>query len=296
MAGKITADELARELGMSSSSVSGYQHGNVIAEERNASDDKDLCLLVVTAVPASLEKAWEFVTAERFIEVQEATLSQGHIDLTTFSLEGLKFDHGSHSNITSYAMSSSESSKVSRSHDKEAAFKEVLSARAKKYWEHGLKGGIDAYKGNRHDPADDLNAANRVALKVIHDPILKEEIQVVPAKSKHPEMHSLTWSLTEGKDMTSIVLTHNIRYKKQGEAFFTVARKFYSGCDFDASQIVVGVVPTSDDHSAVFYVNHTYSAQVAGFGGGMKKSIGRKIMKEKLVATMKKAQKVLAKV
>jgi hypothetical protein len=57
---------------------------------------------------------------------------------------------------------------------------------------------------------------------------------------------------------------------------------------------IVGVLPTpTENQSVVFYINHTYTAQVAGFGGSAKRSIGRKLMQKELVAEMKRVQGVL---
>jgi hypothetical protein len=192
-------------------------------------------------------------------------------------------------------MSQSEAKLFHSAHDKEAAFEHMLSARAKSYWEHGLK-GIEPYDGKNHDVSDDLETANNSVLPIVHDPKIREEITVVPSKSKDPEVHSLIWSIVQGNSMTSIVLSHLIRYKKGDQGFVSITRKIYSATDFDSSMITVGVLPTSDgsNKSAVFYMNHTYTASVAGLGGGTKRNIGRKMMKGALVETMKKAQKALA--
>jgi len=55
-------------------------------------------------------------------------------------------------------------------------------------------------------------------------------------------------------------------------------------------QLVTAHLPVDADRCAVFYTNHTYTAQVAGFGGGAKRSIGRKLMQKELVAEMQRAQ------
>lgn len=230
---------------------------------------------------------------EKVAECQDANLAQGHVNTETFELEGFKFDHGTAENISKYNMSSSESKTFSHAKDKEAAFIQILSARAKSFWEKGLK-GIEPYHGKNHDIGDDLETANKALLKVIENPEVREEVNAVPSKSKNPEVHSLVWTIVQGNSMTSIVLSHVIRYKEGDKAFIAITRKFYSGADFDSSMITAGALPTADEKSAIFYVNHTFSPAVAGFGGGAKRSIGRKVMKGALVETMKKAQKALA--
>jgi hypothetical protein len=162
------------------------------------------------------------------------------------------------------------------------------------YWAHGLA-GIVPYQGKERDPKTDLGHANESILKILLDPAIREEILTVPSKSQNmAEMHSLNWAIQKGNDQEAPVLNHIVRYRVPGqEAFLLMTRRFYAGTDYDSSQIVVGVVPTSDGRSAIIYTNRTYTSSVAGFGGSAKRSIGRKMMKSKLIETMKKAQKAL---
>jgi hypothetical protein len=287
-----TVDELAKKLDMQSANVRAFKQGTVVTEERDASNDKDLCLLVAAMVDAPLEKTWQFVLDEKVAACQDANLKQGHINLETFELEGFKFEEGTEANLSKYNMSAKEAKDFSHAKDKQAAFLQMLSNRAKSFWEKGLK-GIEPYEGKNHDVANDLDTANKALLKVIDNPQVREEVSAVPSKSKNPAVHSLVWSIVKGNSMTSIVLSHAIRYKEGDKAFVVITRKFYSGADFDASMITAGVIPTSDGKSAMFYVNHTFSPAVAGFGGGAKRSVGRKMMKGALVETMQKAQKAL---
>jgi hypothetical protein len=62
----------------------------------------------------------------------------------------------------------------------------------------------------------------------------------------------------------------------------------------DSLQIVTGILQAIDERTTVaFYLNHTYTSQVAGFGGGAKRAIGRKLMQEELVAELERAQAAL---
>ena len=288
-----SVEDVAHRLGMSAADIAAFKNGQVVTEEQDAINDKDLCLLVAVVLPASMEKTWDFATQERVAECQDANLAQGHINLATFELEGFKFDHGTDANLTKYNMSDSEAKTFQHASDKEVVFKQILSARAKAFWEHGLK-GIEPYSGNNHNVADDLETANNAVLKIVKNPTVCEEINVIPSQSKNPGIHALMWSIVHGNCMSSIVLSHRILYKEGDAAFISLTRKFYSAADFDSSLITAGVLPTAENKCALFYVNHTFTANVAGFGGGTKRSIGRKMMKGALVETMKKAQTALA--
>lgn len=273
-----SVDELAAKLNMTPSDVESFKQGNIVTDERDATNHKDLSLLVAVMLPSSLEKTWQFVIDNRVSECQDANLVNGEINLETFELEGFKFDHGTSDILSKFNLSKAEKSEFAKAKDKESAFLRNLSDRAKSFWENGLK-GIVPYDGSNHDVADDLETANKAVLKIAEDPEIREEVAAIPAKSKNPEMHLMKWSIVQGKTSANIVLSHHILIKKAEHGFCTVTRKFYSGTDFDSSMIMVGVLPTSDKKSGVFYVNHTFTPAVAGFGGGAKRSIGRKLMK-----------------
>ena len=119
------------------------------------------------------------------------------------------------------------------------------------------------------------------------------ELETIPSKSPGNARHTLSWAVSQGRDFAAPVLIHRIFY--QGDASeIVVERRFYSGYDYDALQIVVGILPTRQDWSAVFYTNHTYTAQVIGFGGGAKRSIGRKLLRQELVAELERARKAIS--
>ena len=54
------------------------------------------------------------------------------------------------------------------------------------------------------------------------------------------------------------------------------------------------VLPLEGGGCAAFYVNRTYTAQVAGFGGAAKRSVGRQLLQKELVAQFQRIQQALA--
>jgi hypothetical protein len=167
-----------------------------------------------------------------------------------------------------------------------------MHARAKAYWEGGAA-AITPYEGKNRSPKLDLEDANTAARKLLVNPTALALLDVVPAKATGPAVHTLTWAVQKGRDQAAPVLSHRISYRQDdGELF--IEKRFYSAYDYDALQVVTGVLPASKDRSVVFYTNHTFTDQVAGFGGGAKRSIGRKLMSTELVAEIERAQKALA--
>ncbi len=58
-------------------------------------------------------------------------------------------------------------------------------------------------------------------------------------------------------------------------------RQYYVSSGYNAEQAVAGFLPV-EGGSIVVYFGHAFTDQVAGFGGAMKRNIGRRIMTETL--------------
>jgi hypothetical protein len=295
-------EEMARRIGFSEQAVARARDGEVVSERLESTSDKDLALAVGARIEAPLQKVYDFVQGHRLAEFQTVTLADGRMDPANPSLADMKLSEATLKKLAedpggTFHMSEEEAATIreaGRSGTAAAleAYREALEARAKAYWEKGLA-GIVPYEGKGRSPAVDLAHADEAAKRLFQHPVLAAEIDVVPARNTGRAEHQLSWALQKGRDQEAPVLIHRILHRGDvGEAF--VQRRFYSGYDYDALAIVVGVLPTQDGHSAILYTNHTYTAQVAGFGGGAKRSIGTKMLEKDVVAEMQRAQKTIA--
>jgi transcriptional regulator with XRE-family HTH domain len=294
-------EEAAKRLGMSQNAIERVKQGEVVAEDLEASSDKDISLAVIARVDADLKTVYEFVAGDRLAQISTVTLSEGSIDPANPSLAAMKLDDETVARLAedpkgTFFMSDEEAKRVAAAGKQGnaqalAAYRQVLAERAKAYWEKGLA-GITPYGGEGRSPKVDLGHANDAAKKLVRNPVVRAELDAVPAKSSGKAEHRLSWAIQKGRDQAAPILIHHILYREEdGEVF--VQRRFYSAYDYDSLQIVTGVLPTKSGASAVFYTNHTYTDQVAGFGGSAKRSIGRKMMQSELVAELQRAQKAV---
>lgn len=300
----VTPIEIAKRIGLSDAAIEQVKKGEVVVEELESSSDKDLSVAIVAIVEAPLARVNTFIDSGKLAEISKVTLAQGDIDTSTFSLAEMKLSDELLSQLAqdpggTFFMSEDEAARVATAAKQGkaqalAAYQGVLSARAKAYWEGGAA-AITPYTGKGRSPKVDLGHASDAAKELVQNPKVMAEIDAIPAKATGPAVHSLTWAIQKGRDQAAPVLSHHIFYK-QKDADILIERRFYSAYDYDALQIVTGVLTGSDpNRSVVFYTTHTYTAQVAGFGGGAKRSIGRKLMQKELVTEMKQAQKAIAK-
>ena len=70
-------------------------------------------------------------------------------------------------------------------------------------------------------------------------------------------------------------------------------RQYYASTGYNAEQAVAGFLPVQEG-TVVVYTNHTFTDQVAGFGGSTKRSIGRRMMASKLKEMFDSARKEIA--
>jgi len=87
---------------------------------------------------------------------------------------------------------------------------------------------------------------------------------------------------------TTVVLMHEIT-ATDGGARAVVQRQYYVSDGYNSEQAVAGFLPVQGG-TIVAYTNHTFTDQVAGFGGGVKRDIGRRMMASKLTQMFEAAR------
>jgi hypothetical protein len=164
-----------------------------------------------------------------------------------------------------------------------------LLARVRSYREGGLV-GIAPYQrsGDKfRSPAEDLKQAS-LASEGLRDiaPTAYEALLTYPDSVPEGTEETYRWSYLEAHGEPTIVLTHNL-YIPDGEAWIVFQRQFYVSEGYNCEQAIAAFVPV-DRGTAVFYINRTSTDQVSGFGGGVKRSIGSKLLSSQLKALFEK--------
>jgi len=299
---QISAVEVAERLGLSAVAIERVRNGEVVAESLEPSSDKDLSLAIVMRLDAPFSSVSEFIDADRLTEIQIMTISHSAIDPANISLAEMTLPPDTLAKLAdqpdrTFFMSDAEAEQVTAAATEGDpskvldAYREVLAERARVYWEKGLA-GIAPYAGKGRSPEIDLRHANEATRLLVKSPEFLSELDVAPSKSPGLATHTLSWAVEKGRSEAAPVLIHRILYRAEDREII-LGRRFYTGMDYDALQIVIGILPIRADRSALFYMNHTYTSQVAGFGGSVKRSIGRRLLEKELVAEMERAQKAI---
>jgi hypothetical protein len=170
----------------------------------------------------------------------------------------------------------------------------LLLARYRAYRAKGLAGMSPyARKGGKTDPAADLAAVIATARKSALLPaafydLLDNYPQGIPADLV--ETHY--WSQFTAHGADTIALVHTMQGTFAG-TLIGVQRHYYVSTGYNVEQAITGFLPVKGG-TLVIYTNHTSTDQVTGFGGGIKRSIGRKVMAGELKKLFERVRAAVA--
>ena len=167
---------------------------------------------------------------------------------------------------------------------------ELLLARYRAYRAKGLA-GIAPYarKGSQTDPAGDLAKDDHLAGESNLLPAeFHDLLDNYPRGAPSGLAENFYWSQFKAHDVDTIALVHAFQ-DTFGGTLVSVQRHYYVSTGYNTEQAIAGFLP-AEGGTLVIYTNHTSTDQVAGFGGGAKRSIGRKIMASELKKLFDKAR------
>jgi hypothetical protein len=160
----------------------------------------------------------------------------------------------------------------------EDAVRAILLSRYRAYRSRGLAGMASyARAGSQTSPSNDLAAFNGSARASqtlptkVYDLMERYPDDVPPGFA---ENHYWMQFRAHGQD--TIALEHVFQVTFENSAVL-VQRQYYVTQGYNAEQAIVVFLPTAQG-TLVIYTNHTSTDQVAGFGGGTKRAIGRTVM------------------
>ena len=158
----------------------------------------------------------------------------------------------------------------------------LLLARHRAYRAKGLA-GIAPYARAKPaiSAADDLAAVNRGARATgILSTKLYDLLDHYPADRPPDLAETFSWVQLRAHGEDTIALEH-VFQATFDETTVLVQRQYYVSGGYNAEQAIAAFLPV-DSGTFVIYTNHTSTDQVAGLGGGAKRTIGRTVMARQL--------------
>jgi hypothetical protein len=166
----------------------------------------------------------------------------------------------------------------------EAEVRSALLARLEAYRSRGLA-GIAPYAlggGKSRSPADELTTAVKASARVQkYAPSAYQLLLAYPDAKPPGTEESFRWTHFQAHGTPTLSLTH-VLLIPDGDAWLISHRQFYVSTGYNAEQAFAAILPAQGGGSVLVYGTRTSTDQVAGFGGGAKRSIGSKLLASQL--------------
>jgi hypothetical protein len=175
-----------------------------------------------------------------------------------------------------------------------AQWRMLLLRRAEAFQSRGLDGVAPyARRGGISDPAALLRvAAGDARVVAPFAPRLGEALLRYPADQSPTSISQLYWVKRQVQGRPTPILLHHLVEVTPALALY-VERQFYVGHTYNASQILCAAVPY-EDGVVILSSNRVSTDQVGGFGGDMKRMIGRRQLRAEIVKRFDRIRAALA--
>jgi hypothetical protein len=298
-----SAAQVLSDLGWSADDQRRVLNGEFVTNEAPGVADTDLALSIAFLVKTSPEDLSQQIIAGNIIGTDPQVRGSGEFsgpgspaDLGRLQISKdtaeafLKARPGESLNLSAGEIAAF---KTLQSTGPQAALPQVrqmLLDRFQAYKASGLAGIAPYDRGGRTtDVAQELRQASD-ALAVLRQymPALQRALTDYPRATVPGARDVFRWVNYDIDGTTTLVLMHELT-ASDGAARAVVQRQYYVSNGYNAEQAVAGFLPVPGG-TVVAYTNHTFTDQVSGFGGAMKRSIGRRMMASKLTQMFETAR------
>ena len=293
--------EVAKTLGFSDAEIEQIKGGEIVSKDLKEGSDKELAGVVAAFLRQPLGDLADKAINGRFLEAEpgaqvrfwqpEASAAEQFAGVALGAEEKEEADYflraakGSRLNLS--AAEIAQLGKLGGAGDVNAALRAMLQARYQAYRRSGLQ-GIAPYarEGKKTvSPGEEVALAIREALPGNRLPDYRKALLNYPADGLSQMEQRFCWYKQPVEDRPTFVLAHRTSARMPGAAVLTEVQ-YYVGHSYNCN-FVIAAGFTVQGGTVVFYMNRTFTDQVAGFASGVRHSIGRQQMLSKVAATLK---------
>jgi hypothetical protein len=306
-----TPDELGNALGFTDAEVSQIKAGQIVQKDLKEGSDKELAGVVGAFFKQPVSEIANVAMQGKLLETSK--------DMLAF--HGWKPDASADEAFAGVGLSPSETgeakifanaapgSKLNLSTADIALFKNVqptpdsvnpqiramLKARYEAYRNSGLKGVAPYARGGRNEshPGKELELAINETKTAARNQNFFNALLSYPSDQLPDMEHHFYWFKTTVENRPTFILADRSERRVANAALLT-EEQFYVGHSYNSNFIAGGCLGVQGG-TFIFYVNRTFTDQVAGFGSGLKHSIGRGQMLDSVVASLTSARQRLQK-
>ena len=293
-------------LGLTADDQKRVLAGEYVIHDSTTVSERDLSVIIAFLVKASPDAIAKEVVGGDLLALDTQVKATGTFRGTgsTADLVGLEIGAaaakkltdakaGSALNLSKSEITAFGSIKKGDTAAAEAQLRSMLLARYQAYRSKGLS-GIAKYDrgGSASDPAADLRKATDASagLQKFHPDFHKVLVSYPKATVAGLE-ETLRWIKYDIDGTETYALAH-LMVVPDGDARAVVSRQYYVSTGYNAGQAILALLPVEQGTIAI-YGTHTFTEQVAGFGGSAKRGIGRKMMESTLEEIFERDRKKL---
>jgi len=306
-----TPDEVAKALGFTDAEVGQIKAGQIIRKDLKEGSDKELAGVVGAFFQHPVSELVNVVMQGKLLETSSGMLafhgwSPDESADKAFADVGLSASEAGEAKIFANA---SPGSKLNLSKEDIALFQNVqptpdsvnpqiramLKARYEAYRTSGLKGIAPYTRGgsNVSSPGKELELAINETKPAARRPDFFNALLSYPSGQLPDMEHHFYWFKTSVENRPTFILADRAERHMANAALLT-EEQFYVGHSYNSNFIAGGCLEVQGG-TIVFYVNRTFTDQVAGWGSSLKHSIGRGQMLDSVVASLQSAREKLGK-
>ena len=306
-----TPAELAKALGFTAAEITQIEAGEIVSKDLKEGSDKELAGVVAVFFKKPVTELVESVLQGKTLESDKRIQAfrgwnpDGSVE-EAFAGLGLDASESDEANVFWRA---STGEKLNLSTAEIAQFRKVgrepkalnaelqamLRARYEAYRQSGLRGIAPYARGGSKtaSPGNELALAIKEAMPVAHLDDYFQALLDYPANPLPDVRHRFYWFKQEVEGRPTFILAHRASHQTTNAALLT-EEQFYVGHSYNANLVVGGGLQVQGG-TLVFYVNRTFTDQVAGFASGLRHTIGRGQMLSEIATKLQRVREQLEK-
>lgn len=291
-----TADQVLADMGLSPDDKQRVLSGEFVTADVGAVSERDLSFAIAFLVKTSPDALSKQIVAGDLITADSQVQTHGQFSAagSPADLAGLRITNdeaktlsnaraGEALNLSTGEIAAFKALQSGTPQAIQQQLQRMLLTRYQAYRASGLAGiaPYDRGGGSTTNLASDLRKAGQAAkslqkyLPAFHAVLLGYPKATLPGMREH-----LFWVKYNIQGKPTYVLTH-VLAASDGAARAVVQRQYYVSTGYNGEQAVAGFLPVQGG-TVVVYAGHAFTDQVAGWGGSMKRSIGRRVMADQM--------------
>jgi hypothetical protein len=291
-----TATQLMADLGLSDGDKQRVLNGEFVTPDVTTLSDRDLAVSIVFLVKMAPEMLSKEVMGAAALKADPQVRTHGRFSATgsLADLVGLRISDdiartlsnaqpGDALNLSNSEITAFAALKGGTTQAAQGQLHKMLLTRYQAYRASGLASfaPYDRGSGRTSDSVGDLRAASqKLPLLEKYMPTFHQALLNYPRSPVPNTQEDFRWVYYDIQGKPTYVLVHTMA-APEGAGRAVVQRQYYVSTGYNVQQAVAAYLPIQGG-TLVAYSGHAFTDQVTGFGGSMKRGIGRHMMTDKL--------------